>query len=337
MELDIRMGLKIISRMIGLSLIVSASATYAQTICVFDPLGASGDNFSLMKDYALAAKNWGADVQLKPYTDEAVAAKDFKEGRCDGTAISGIRTRQFNNFVGSIDAIGAVISDSSARMVYSLMANPKLAPDMLDHGVEVAGMTTLGLSYVMVDDRKINSFYNTIGKRWGVLSYDVAEQLIVNKIGSEPINLELNSIGAEFNNGQVDVVALPLMAFKPLELNHGIGANGAILNFPVTQVSYNVLIHPEKFPQGYGQKSRSWMLGQLDHQFAVVKKAKNEIDPKFWENIPAKLEPGYYKLMRDIRIFVANDNVYNKKMMHILKRIRCHENPNDIECSSNLE
>ncbi|MDE2422291.1 MAG: hypothetical protein KGO49_14055 [Gammaproteobacteria bacterium] len=330
--MDIRIRIVFLTMLTAL-----ATSSHAQTFCVFDPLGASGDNYSMMKDYVLAAKKWGADIKLKSYTDESVAAKDFKDGRCEGAAISGIRTRQFNNFVGSIDAVGAVISNESARMVYSLMASPKLAPDMLDHGVEVAGVTTLGLAYVMVDDRKINSLWNMVGKRWGVLSYDVAQQLIVNKVGATPVNLELNSIGAEFNNGQVDLVALPMMAFKPLELNHGIGANGAILNFPVAQVTYDILIHPEKFAQGYGQKSRSWMLGQLDHQFSVVKKTEDSIDPKYWENIPAKLVPGYYKLMRDVRLFVTSDNVYNKKMMHILKRVRCRENPNNVECNLNAE
>ncbi|HEE6387820.1 TPA: hypothetical protein R7R69_002667, partial [Acinetobacter baumannii] len=30
-----------------------------QVVCVFDPIGKSGDAFALAKDYALEAKNWG--------------------------------------------------------------------------------------------------------------------------------------------------------------------------------------------------------------------------------------------------------------------------------------
>ncbi len=29
-----------------------------QVVCVFDPIGKSGDAFALAKDYALEAKNW---------------------------------------------------------------------------------------------------------------------------------------------------------------------------------------------------------------------------------------------------------------------------------------
>ncbi len=36
-----------------------------QVVCVYDPIGKSGDAFALAKDYALEAKNWGADLSLK--------------------------------------------------------------------------------------------------------------------------------------------------------------------------------------------------------------------------------------------------------------------------------
>lgn len=320
--------------LVAASLAVLATSSYAQTMCVFDPLGTSGDNYSMMKDYALAAKNWGAEIQLKPYTDEQQAAKDFAEGRvCDAAAISGIRMRQFNNFVGTIDAVGGLVTDDTSRLVYTLMASPKLAPDMLDHDVEVVGITTLGLAYVMVNDRKINQLWNSVGKRWGVLDYDVAQQLIVNKFGAKPVLLELDEIGTEFNAGQVDIIALPLLAFKPLELSRGIGKNGAIINYPATQVTFDVLTHPHKFPAGYGQKSRNWVLSQLDRQYATVHRAESSIDPRYWENVPANVAPSYSKVMRNVRIFLASDNVYNKRMLHILKNVRCHENPNNFDCN----
>ena len=42
-----------------------------------------------MKDYQLAAKNWGADIELKVNQNEAVIAEDFKAGKCDGISVSG--------------------------------------------------------------------------------------------------------------------------------------------------------------------------------------------------------------------------------------------------------
>lgn len=103
-----------------------------------------------MKDYALSAKQWGAELTLKAYTDEVLVAKDFKSGKCDATAITAItaiRARQFNNFVASIDSVGGIVNKSQTKTIITLMANPKLAPQMVDNGVEVAGVISLGTGY----------------------------------------------------------------------------------------------------------------------------------------------------------------------------------------------
>ena len=60
---------------------VSVAAQAKQTMCVFDIVGKSGDVYALMKDYQLAAKTWGADIELKVGTNEAVIAEDFKAGK----------------------------------------------------------------------------------------------------------------------------------------------------------------------------------------------------------------------------------------------------------------
>ncbi|MCB1673198.1 MAG: hypothetical protein KDI00_00870, partial [Pseudomonadales bacterium] len=60
----------------------TAAHAAKQTVCVFDLLGTGGDVYAMMKDYSLAAAKWGADITLKPYTDERIAAEDFKAGQC---------------------------------------------------------------------------------------------------------------------------------------------------------------------------------------------------------------------------------------------------------------
>ena len=77
-------------------------------LCVYDPSGANGDAFQLMKEYRIAALGWGVDFKLKPYTDEKTAAEDFKAGQCDGVVLTGTRVRSFQKFTGTIEAMGAV-------------------------------------------------------------------------------------------------------------------------------------------------------------------------------------------------------------------------------------
>ena len=74
--------------LIGLGLCTATSLVQAkQVVCVFDLVGKSGDVYALMKDYQLAAKNWGADIELRVAQNEAVIAEDFKAGKCDGISV----------------------------------------------------------------------------------------------------------------------------------------------------------------------------------------------------------------------------------------------------------
>lgn len=50
-----------------------ATSAQAQTLCVFDLSGASGDYFAFMKDYALAAQKWSVMIDLKAYNKEEKA------------------------------------------------------------------------------------------------------------------------------------------------------------------------------------------------------------------------------------------------------------------------
>ncbi len=316
---------------------LATSAQAGQTLCVFDLLGAQGDTYAMMKDYSVAAKQWGADITLKPYTDERVASEDFKAGQCDGVALTGIRARQFNSFVGSIDAIGGLPSNNAAKLVISLMANPKLAPDMLSNGYEVAGVTTLGSAYIMVNDRAINTLSKAAGKRFGVLDYDKAQAIVVQKVGAQPVSVDLLTVGGKFNNGQVDIIGMPALGFKPLELYKGLGTKGAVIRFPVVQVTGDIVIRPEKFPKEFGQKSRTYIAGQIDREMNLINKTEKAIEPHYWMDIAANDKVGYVKLMREARIDLTKQGIYNKKMMALLKKVRCQQDPTSFECALNDE
>ncbi|MEX5378585.1 putative solute-binding protein, partial [Escherichia coli] len=121
---------------------VAASGTVQakQIICVFDLVGKNGDVYAVMKDYQLAAKNWGANIELRVNTNEAVVAEDFKAGKCDGISVTGMRGRQFNNFTGSLDAIGAIPDLNLAVKVMQGLASKTFAKYMLQGKYEVAGV-----------------------------------------------------------------------------------------------------------------------------------------------------------------------------------------------------
>lgn len=310
-----------------------ATSSYAQTICVFDPLGSQGDNYSLMQDYAVAASQWGADIKLKPYPDEKRAAEDYKSGKCDGAAISSIRSRSINEFVGTISAPVAIVNSEQTKTILALMGNEKLAPDMLANGSEVVGVSTLGFAYIVTRNRSVNTIQELATLRFGTLSFDKVQKIVIEKIGGTAVPIEISDIGSKFNSGQVDAVLVPLVAYKPLELTKGVGTKGGIINFPLALMTFNVLINPDKFPAGYGQKSRTWFVGQINRQMSKVAKIEKSIDPSTWITVAPSNAAGYDKLMRESRVSFTKDGTYDKKMTGILKKIRCRQDPTLYDCA----
>ena len=320
--------------LLGVSLsAITGLAQAKQVICVFDLVGKNGDVFALMKDYQLAAKNWGADIELRVGQNEAVIAEDFKAGKCDGISVTGMRGRQFNSFTGSLDAIGAIPDIKLAVKVMQGLASPTFAKYMVRGKYEVVGVIPVGDAFLMVNDRSINTVAKAAGKKIAVLDYDEAQKIMVQQIGAQAVTADVTNFGAKFNNGQVDIIGAPAAVFKPLELHKGLGSKGAIVNYPILQVTGNLIIHPDKFPAGYGQKSREWVKSQLPRAFGILGKIKTDIPAKYWMQVPAADKPGYQKLMREARVDLTKRGVYDKRMMKLLWQFRCKEDPKNFECS----
>jgi hypothetical protein len=73
---------------------------------------------------------------------------------------------------------------------------------------------------------------------------------MVQQVGAQAVSADVTNFGAKFNNHQVDIIGAPAAAFKPLELQKGLGTKGAIVNYPILQVTGNIIIRPDKFPAG---------------------------------------------------------------------------------------
>ncbi len=319
---------------LGAGILMAAEAAQAkQVFCVFDLVGKNGDVYTLMKDYQLAAKNWGADIELRVGQNEAVIAEDFKAGKCDGISVTGMRGRQFNKFTGSLDAIGAIPDLKLAVKVMQGLASPTFAKYMTNSKYEVAGVIPVGDAFLMVNDRSINTVAKAAGKKIAVLDYDEAQKIMVQQIGAQAVSADVTNFGSKFNNRQVDIIGAPAAVFKPLELHKGLGTKGAIVNYPILQVTGNLIIRPDKFPAGYGQKSREWVKTQLPRAFGILGKMKADIPQKYWMNIPAVDKPGYQKLMRESRIDLTRRGIYDKRMMKLLWQFRCKEDRSNFECS----
>ena len=316
---------------------VVACQVSAQSICVFDVMGASGDSTALMKDFVVVAKGAGTSLDLLPYTDEAKALRDFQAGKCDGVALTDFSTRQFNSYTGSMNAIGAVSNNAMAKVALSMMGNPKLADDMVSGKYEVAGVFPMGAAYLITNDRNVNNLARVQDKRFAVLENDQAQLKMVKKIGAKPVSVTISTLAGKFNAHQIDIIGAPAMAVGPFELRKGMGSGGAIVRFPVTFMNMNVIFKRDNFPPKLAPLGRTWFAGQTNRMMDNIQRIENGIEAKYWMDLSSNDKVGYIKLMREMRIDLIEEGVYNKKMTSLLKRIRCKQDPSSFECALNDE
>ncbi|KAF1024187.1 MAG: hypothetical protein GAK29_02754 [Acinetobacter bereziniae] len=287
---------------------LSSTSQAKQDVCVFDLLGKAGESYKMMEEWALAAKAWNTDIQLTAYQNEELAERDFQNGKCDAVFLTAMRARQFNKFAGSIDALGGV-------------------------EYEVGGITQIGPAYIFVNDRSINTIEKGRGKKFAVLSYDKAQIAAVKRVGATPVLSDISDFILKFNQGKVDMVGAPAYAFKPLELSKGLGSNGAMFNFPVLNVTADLIFNTSKFSPGFGSLSREWFLKKMPKQFEMVKKQEETIPNKYRLNLSKEDKERYQKLLRDTRLELTKQGVYDPTMMSVLKRARCTVDRTNFECS----
>jgi hypothetical protein len=336
----------------GLAVLVAmgsaTSAHAAQKICVYDLLGTAGDLFNMAKDYAVAMQKHGAAIELKGYTDERVASEDFRTGQCDGVIATAFRTRQFNAVAGSIDTLGSttIVRDGKidipasydvVRKIIQTYSSPAAAKLMVEGNYEIGGITPLGAAYPVVNDRKINTVEALAGKRIASFDYDKAQAVMIQRIGAQPVSADITNFSTKFNNGSIDMIAAPTLAYKPLELYKGIGKNGAIARFPIMILTYQVVLNRSKFPDGFGEKSREYWATQFDRSLQLIKQADASIPPGTWMDLTAENSYKYTLMLRESRIDIAQKGLYDKRGLKVIKKIRCNVNPADPECTTKSE
>jgi hypothetical protein len=325
-----------------------SSAQAAQKMCVFDILGASGDAFNMAKDYALAMQKQGVSLELKAYTSESVATDDFRTGQCDALLATAFRTRQFNSVAGSIDTLGATTmimngkidmaaSYDVVRKVVQTYASPQAAKLMVEGNYEIGGIFPFGAAYPVVSDRSITTVEALAGKKIAAFDHDKAQAMMIQRVGGQPVSADISNFATKFNNGSVDMIAAPTLAYKPLELQKGIGTKGGIARFPLMILTYQVVLNHGKLPAGFGEKSRTYWAGEFDRAMGLIKNADAGIPASAWIDLPPENAQKYNLMLRDARIDIVSKGVYDKQGLKVIKKVRCAMNPADAECSSTAE
>jgi hypothetical protein len=305
--------------------------------CVFDIAGAHGDLYRAALDYRIEVLKYGVDLQLTPYTNEKIAAEDFKAGMCDIVDLTSLRARSFIKYSGTLDAIGALPTTEHVRLALAALTDPRSAPKLRAGPYEVAGIAPIGPAYIFTRDRRVDSITKAAGKRVAVLDYDPTQAKMVAQLGAAPVPSDITNFSGKFNNGSVDIIASPLAAYRPLELYKGLEPNGGIIDYPFTQLTGQIIARADRFSPELLQMAREAFFQNFDRIQEILTQMSGDIPQKYWVSIPEEEKVRYEVMMRDARIQLRDEGYYDGEMLTLLRKVRCKIEPQRGECTDKLE
>ncbi|KGD61536.1 hypothetical protein T9A_01485 [Alcanivorax jadensis T9] len=331
-EMPVRSRLKAISQMVGLDQ-MPAGSTLKRTICIWDIGGRNGVVFNAAMEQRALALEYGINLDLVPYTNETVMVDELKAGRCDAALMSGLRARQFNLYSGSVDAIGAVPSQKHMQTLLKVMAHPKQAGHMVQGDYVVMGIYPAGAAHIFVNDRSISSLAKAAGKRVAVLDYDETQAEMVAAIGATPVTTDIVSAPNKFNNGQIDILPAPLVAYELLELYKGMSPDGGVVDYPLTQLSMQLIGRLDKFPNEVAQLIREASFEAYPDVIKRIEVETRRVPERWMIAIPDKDKREYEVMMQDARDALRAQKYYSSDMLDLQRKIRCKFDPTRSECS----
>ena len=140
-----------------------------------------------------------------------------------------------------------------------------------------------------------------------------------------------------FNNGVVDILAAPLLAYEFLELYKGMTPNGGIINYPLAQITMQLVGRIEKFPNEIAQLVRESSFEQYDRIIAMVSQEEVKVPERWWIPIPEADMREYDGMMQQARISLRDMDYYDADMLSLQRRIRCKFAPDRGECVNPTE
>ena len=161
---------------------------------------------------------------------------------------------------------------------------------------------------------------------------------MVQKVGASMINADVATFAGMFNNGSVDACYAPAFAYKALELYKGIGAKGGVIEYPLAQMTLQLLIHNERFPAGFGASVRKMAAENFEAGRAMALRAEKTIPQGTWVKIPAADKANYDQMFLDVRVELRDKHsVYDAKALKVLRKIRCKVDATRAECAEKRE
>jgi len=303
-----------------------------KTVCTWDPVGKNGPVIAFFADLVPKAISWGIHLDFIFYADENKVAADLAKGKCDIGIVTAILSRDFVQFAGTLDAIGGITSNNKLKKTLAAISSPKAVDLMSSGDYEVVASLPVGSMFAFVNDRKIKNIDNFRGKKMAILNGDIQTQTFARLSGAIPIETTLSDFYHQFNQGNLDIVLMPALAYNAFELYEGLGSKGGILDIRLFYGMLQAIAIKSEFASDFGVKVRRYMVGRLDTIISMIDEAEKMIPHKYWIKTSESSKHELEELYKNIRLALKVGNRFDGRALSLLWKIRCHSSPNREEC-----
>jgi|GEM_PF-36950 len=302
-------------------------------VCIFDPVGQGGDIHEMVRSFQRLALGWGVKLDIQIFNSEAVIVDSFKAGRCDAIAVTGMKARPFNRFAATIEAVAGMPDYRDLSTVLEYLTQPEIAARLREGEYEVAGIFPIGNVYTFVRDGAQGGLDMVFqGRKVGVYDSDGVSLEMIRRLGATPVLVDSSSFAGKFNNGAVDIIFAPSVAYEPMELYRGLGRNGRIVDYPLVQLTYQFIIRHEKFPEGFAELLREAAYKGRGFAMEYVHLTEKRIPDWQWYKPDLKESAVLQRTLLDAQEKLAESGVYDGFMLKLMRKARCKREPTHYEC-----
>lgn len=309
-----------------------AYALEQRKFCIWDPVGRNGPVMTFYSDVIPKALAWGVKIRFEAYTEETDVVKAFRTGKCEAAVLTSILSRQFVKFAGTMDAIGAINSQKGLELAIATLARSRAGNLMVEGDYEVITTFPVGSMYAFVRDRTVDTIEEFEGKKLAILNDDPQMKKFADLASASKVNVTLSTFSDMFNNGEVDILIMPALAYNTFELYNGLGKKGGIIDYRLYYGMLQAIAKHKEFPEGFGDKMRSYMLTRMAAMNKMVVDAEEEIPSHYWIETSQFVKDDIDHFSKRVRMALQADNVNNSTALKLFWKIRCRLDPSRGEC-----
>ena len=306
----------------------------SRNTCVWDVLGTQGPIYSTTIDQQLRLRHYGISMNVMAFKKEQDVVDKLKSGECDTAIMSGAKAREFNDFTGSIEALGGLPTEKHMKLLLQVLSSPQAAKRMQQGNYAIAGIVPVGFNYLYSQEGegKTPTLKRIMKGKASVLKEDPTHTALFNAYGVKTLNYATTAEAAgAFNLADSNLLMAPLIGYSMFGLGAGV-KNGVIVDYPLSQMTLQVVTRLDTIPAEVGQLLREDLFIKLNFMYREVEKNTRDVPMSKLKKLSARDEKAMTKQVASLREKLTKSGAYNPSMMKLQQKIRCKLDASLSEC-----